>query len=108
MREREAVSRVARSVPPPELRLFTDASRPGHQGADLGVNAFADRAAWLAARREWERVNGLSLREWFDELLAGTLEAGATLTELNAAFSAYLTEDDDEDQALTDPRLPAA
>jgi len=104
MRTREAASRVTRSVPPPELRLFTDPSRPGHQGADLGVNAYADRAAWLAARREWERVSGLPVREWFREMLAETQEAGCTLGELNMAFSTYLTEDDD----WSDPRLPAA
>ena len=59
---------------------------------------------YLAARREWERVNGISLRDWFDELLEETLEAGATLTEVNMAFSAYLTEPDD----WSDPRQPAA
>lgn len=104
MREREAVSRVARSVPQAELRMFTDPSRPGHRGADLGVNVYADHDAWLAARREWERANRITLQDWFTELLAETHEAGATLNALNMAFSAYLIEDDD----FTDPRLPAA
>ena len=91
-------------MPPPELRQFTDESRPGHDGLDLGVNVYADHAAWLAARREWERANGITLWDWFDELMAETLEAGATLTEVNMAFSAYLTEPDD----WSDPRQPAA
>ena len=42
-----------------------------------------------------------TVREWFDELLAETREAGAALNELNVAFSAYPIEDDD----FTDPRL---
>ena len=102
MRLKSTASRVARSVPPPELRMFTDASRPGHDGLDLGVNVYADRAAWLAARREWEQANGISLRDWFTELLAETREAGAGLDEINGAFSAYLTEPDEDD----DPRQP--
>ena len=95
MRLKSTASRVARSVPPPELRMFTDPSRPEHRGADLGVNVYADRDAWLAARREWERANGISLQDWFTELLAETHEAGCTLAELNMAFSEYLVEDDD-------------
>jgi hypothetical protein len=108
MRERTAVSKVAVAVPPPELRQFTDPSRPGHLGPDLGVNAYADHDAWLAARAAWAAKHGMTVREWFGLMLAETREAGCTLDELNLAFSVYLTEDDDDDQAVNDPRLTAA
>jgi hypothetical protein len=105
MREREAVSTVAAAVPGPELRRFTDASRPEHTGPDLGANVYPDRAAWLAARAEWAAVHGMTVPEWFGAMLAETREAGCTLDELNLAFGRYLTEPD-EDRG--DPRLPAA
>ena len=104
MRDRAPISKMARSVPPPELRRFADPSRPGHDGQDLGVNVFADRAAWLAARREWERANKISLPDWFDDMMAETREAAAALSEFNWATSLYMIEDDD----WADPRLAAA
>jgi hypothetical protein len=104
MRDREAESRVARSVPPPELRQFTDPSRPGHQGPDLGVNVYQDREAWLAARQEWAQANGMTVVEWFDTLLEETQDAGCNLDELHVAFTVYLVEEDD----WTDPRLAPA
>jgi len=101
MRVKSAASKVARAVPPPELRQFTDPSRPGWKGAGLGASAYPDRDAWLAARRKWADANGLTVLEWFDAMLAETQEAGCTLAELNAAFSGYLIEADDD----YDPRL---
>lgn len=99
MRDRAVVTRVALAVPPPQLRMFGDPSAPGGRGP--GMDAFADRAAWLAARREWAAGHGLTVLEWWDELLAESLADGCSLDELNMAFSRYMTEPDD----WSDPRL---
>jgi hypothetical protein len=104
MRERDTVSRAARSVPPPELRRFTDPSRPGHRGADLGVNVYPDRGAWLAARAAWAAVHGVTVGEWFDLVVDETRQEGGTLGDLNVALTLYFVEEDD----FTDPRLTAA
>ena len=85
--------------------MFTDPSRaracrPGPRRQRVRATG---PAGW-PHRREWEQANGISLQDWFDELLEETLEAGATLAEVNMAFSAYLTEPGD----WSDPRLSAA
>jgi hypothetical protein len=104
MRDRETESAVARAIPPPQLRQFTDPSRPGHRGDDLGVNVYSDRAGWLAARQEWARKNGMTVPEWLDLVVEETRQEGGTLGDLNVALALYFVEEDD----FADPRLAAA
>jgi len=98
--------RAAAVAPPPELRQFTDPSRPGHQGADLGVNVYPDRAAWLAARQAWAAGHGKTVSRWWDDLMEEVRrdmrEGRCTLGEANDMFR-FDVEDDD----FTDPRLTA-
>ena len=82
-------------VLPPELRLFSD---PSTGGPGPGSEAYDDRDAWLAGRREWEAANGMTAAEWFTQVCHQDF---GTLSELNAVFSDCLTEDDDD----CDPRL---
>lgn len=82
---------------PPELRMYGDPSVPGGRGP--GMDAYATRDAWLAARREWEAGAGMTTAEWFEAVVADGARRGG-LQGLNEAFSAFFTEGDDHE----DPR----
>jgi hypothetical protein len=86
---------------PPELRMFSDPSRADGRGP--GMDAYPDRAAWLAARRAWEAEHGMTCTEWYDALLAELQASRPSLEELNANFCFYFTEEDEDE----DPRLTA-
>lgn len=107
MKTRELPAKAAAAVPPPALRRFTDAARPGHDGRDLGVNVYADRDAWLAARQEWADEHGKTVTQWFDDLMnemrQDMHDGHCALAEANSVFRFYVEEDD-----WRDPRLPAA
>ncbi len=102
MKPRERPGPATVAVPPPELRLFTDPSRPGGRGT--GLDAYADRGAWLAARREWAAGPGMTVVEWFGVMLGELRAERCTLDQTNQAFSQFLVEDDDWE----DPRLMPA
>jgi hypothetical protein len=99
IRERPGPAELA--TLPPQLRQYTDlACRT--DAADLGVSAYPDRAAWLAARREWEAASGITCDEWFAQVCDHALRR-AGLQAMNDAFSLYFTEEDEDE----DPRLTA-
>jgi hypothetical protein len=86
--------------PPLALRLWDDPSW-AQRGKGLGCEVYATRAEWVAARRAWEAAHGMALPEWFGLVCADTL-ARDGLEAMNAVFSAYLIEgDEDEDPRLT-------
>ena len=78
---------------PPELRQYDDPSVVGGRGP--GMDTYATRDAWLAARREWEAAAGMTTAEWF-RLVVDDGARAAGLQGLNEAFSAYFTEADDD------------
>lgn len=99
MRIRERPGPAELAEVPAQLRQYTDlACRTAT--ADLGVSAYPDRAAWLAARREWEAGHGVTVAEWFRQVCDYALRR-AGLQAMNDAFSLYFTEDEDE----FDPRV---
>ena len=98
MKPRERPTQVTLAVPPPELRMFCDLSKADGRGP--GMDAYPDRAAWLAARREWEAAHGMTLKQWEDALIAQLHAEDCTLSQLNDA-ARFMIEDDD----FTDPRL---
>jgi hypothetical protein len=75
---------------------------------DLGRCVIPSREACLAARRAWEAEADMSVREWWDRLLAETRKTAQTLDEMNAPFGEWLIEDDDHDNELDDPRCGSA
>jgi hypothetical protein len=66
--------------------------REGIRPAETG------RAAWLAARREWEAANGITAGDWFREVCDHALHRFG-LQAMNETFSLYFTEDDDWEDA---------
>jgi hypothetical protein len=98
-RERPRTAQVV--VLPPELRRYDDPSKVDGRGP--GMDAYQDRAAWLAARREWEANAGMTCEEWFRAVCDEGLHRDA-LVGLGEAYSLYFTEDDDWE----DPRLMPA
>jgi hypothetical protein len=105
VRARERPRADALAELPPELRMFSDESRADGRGA--GMDAFPDRAAWLAARRAWEAEQGMTAAQWWDELNREIIRAGLCLDDLNKEFSRYLVEEDDFEDPR-EPRTPAS
>lgn len=101
MKPRERPGPATMAVPPPELRMFCDLSRADGRGP--GMDAYPDRAAWLAARRDWEAAHGMTLNEWEDAMVGELLADHCTLAELNDSVR-FMIEDDD----FRDPRLTVA
>ena len=69
MKVREA--REASLPAPPEALLYVrrpQSWRPDGRGP--GMDAYPDRAAWLAARRDWEARHGMTIAEWSETTLA--------------------------------------
>lgn len=95
------------AAPPPELRRFErdhyaalgeDGPAPAER---RGCDVFADRAAWIEARREWESQHGISIGEWHRQLCA---EALARCVPSLPAFYAMTGPYDTEDEDWEDPR----
>lgn len=101
MRTRERPHTAQLVMLPPELRQYDDPSVAGGRGP--GMDAYASRDAWLAARRAWEAAAGMTTGEWFEAVVADGARAG-DLIGMNAAMAVYFTEDDED----FDPRIGAA
>lgn len=88
-------------APPVELVMFADPSSPGGRGP--GMDAYPDRAAWLAARSSWAVRHGMTIAEWSAATLAELLRRAGSLAEMNEALELTMFEADDWE----DPRLTA-
>jgi hypothetical protein len=96
IRERPGPAELA--MLPPQLRMYADPSVVGGRGP--GMDAYPDRAAWLAARRKWEAEHGITAEDWFREVCSDALRRRG-LQAMNEAFSAYFIEGDDDEDART-------
>jgi hypothetical protein len=98
MKTRVRTPQVLIEPPPAELRMFSDPSRVGGRGP--GMDAFPDRAAWLAAREAWAAEHGITVPQWWDGLVAEMAQHGQSLADLNLPFShEYMVEEDDWEDA---------
>lgn len=97
MRQRQAVQ-SALPAPPEELLSFTDPARYPRGGP--GMDAYPDRAAWLAARHDWEARQGLTIAEWSEATHAELAARAESLAEVNEALALTMYEADD----WADPR----
>lgn len=98
MKVREA-REASLPAPPEALLMFADLSRPGGRGP--GMEAYPDRAAWLAGRREWEARHGMTIAEWSSATLAELRRRAGSLDEFNEALELTMYEEDD----WQDPRI---
>ena len=104
MKPRDLTPKVFIDVPPVALRTFSDPSW-SHDPAETGRAVYGTREAWLAARAEWAAEHGMTITEWWQELVQETVSRARTLAEINEPFSAaYFIEADEDD----DPRLTTA
>jgi hypothetical protein len=105
VKPREKSSPTAMAAPPPELRMFADPSKVDGRGP--GMDAFPDRAAWLAARAEWAAGHGKTVGQWFDDLMEEVrqdMHSGhCTLAESSDMFRFYVEPDDWHDPRLNGP-----
>jgi hypothetical protein len=93
-------------VPGLELRQF--GQDPWDRGKGMGLDVFATRGEWVAARRAWEAEQGLTIAEWYWALCEDALDRCCpVLADFYAATGPYFTEDT-EDEDGWDPRLAAA
>lgn len=104
MKPREKPSPTAMDAPPPELRTFADLSRADGRGP--GMDAYTDRAVWLAARQEWAGEHGKTVTQWWDDLMdemrQDMHDRRCTLAEANDVYRFHVEPDD-----FTDPRTAA-
>ena len=98
MKVREA-RQASLPAPPETLLMFADPSRGGGRGP--GMDAYPDRAAWLAARHDWEARHGMTIAEWSGATLAELQRRAGSMTELNEALELTMFEADD----WQDPRM---
>jgi hypothetical protein len=98
VRESRAASLDA---PPVELLMFSDISVPDGRGP--GMDAYLDRAAWPAARHDWEARHGMTVAQWSDATFAELRARAGSLDELNEALALTMFEEDD----WQDPRQAA-
>jgi hypothetical protein len=101
MRQRQSQA-TALPAPPEALLNFSDPSRYPPRGP--GMDAYPDREAWLAARRDWEARHGLTIPQWSEATHAELAARAGTLAELNEALALTMYEDDEEDGHYADPR----
>ena len=99
VRVREA-RQASLPAPPEELLWFGNRTC---SGPGPGMGAYPDRAAWLAARRDWETRHGMTVAEWSAATLAELQRRAGSMTELNEALKLTMYEPDD----WHDPRLSA-
>ena len=92
MRVREA-RQASLPAPPGTLLWFTQSWRP--EGRGPGMDAYPDRAAWLAARREWETRHGMTIAEWSEATWEELRRRARSLDEFNASFALIMFEEDD-------------
>jgi hypothetical protein len=84
---------AALPAPPEELLWFTQSWRPAGRGP--GMDAYPDRAAWLAARRDWETRHGMTIAEWSAATWAELHRRAGSLDEFNEALELTMYEADD-------------
>ena len=106
MRIREA-REASLPAPPEALLMFADLSKVGGRGP--GMEAYPDRAAWLAARREREARHGMTIAEWATSTLAELSARARSLGEMNEAAELTMHEPDDwqDPRTLTGEQLAA-
>jgi hypothetical protein len=80
-------------APPPELLTFAGLSQVDGRG--LGMDAYPDRAAWLAARRDWEARHGMTVGEWSASAFAELRSRARSLDEFSEALFLTMYEADD-------------
>jgi hypothetical protein len=80
-------------APPAELLMFTDPSQRGGRG--LGMGAYPDRGAWLAARSDWAARHGMTIAEWSAATLEELHRRASSLDELSEAIDLIMFEEDD-------------
>jgi hypothetical protein len=102
VRYREQAAQVMLEAPPPELLMFTDMSQVGWRGP--GMDAYPDRAAWLAARHDWETRHGMTVAEWAEATWDELRRRARSLEEFNEALALTMFEEDD----WQDPRMVTA
>lgn len=95
-----AVREASLPAPPEALLMFADPSRPDGRGP--GMDAYPDRAAWLAARAAWVAAQGMTIAEWSEATLAELERRAQSLDEMNQALELTMFEPDD----WQDPRTP--
>lgn len=88
-------------APPEELLMFADPSAVDGRGP--GMDAYPDRAAWLAARGEWAARHAMTIAEWSEATLAELVRRAGSLDEFNEAIALTMFEPDD----WQDPRVSA-
>jgi hypothetical protein len=104
VKPRDRTPEVFIEVPPAALRMYADPSW-SIDPAETGKAVYGSREAWLAARAQWAAGHGMTIMDWWHELVRETPGRARTLPEANEPFSAAYSIEADEDQ---DPRLPAA
>ncbi len=84
--------------------MFTDLSKPGGRGP--GMDAYPDRAAWLAGRRDWKARHGMTVAEWSAASLAELQHRAASLADMSQAIGLTMFEPDDwsDPRTWSDPR----
>ena len=88
MRVREA-RQASLPAPPEELLWFGNRTC---SGPGPGMGAYPDRAAWLAARRDWETRHGMTVAEWSAATLAELQRRAGSMAELNEALELTMYE----------------
>ena len=101
MRTRQAVQ-TSLPAPPVALLAFSDPSRFPPRGP--GMDAYPDRAAWLAARHDWEARHGVTIAAWSEATHNELAARAGTLAELNEALELTMYEPDEGDE-WSDPRM---
>jgi hypothetical protein len=81
-----------------ELLESADLSRADARGP--GMDAYADRDAWLATRHDWETRHGMTVTKWPESALAELQSRARSLVELNEVLELTMYEPDDRQ----DPR----
>jgi len=103
VRPRARAPEALMEVPGPELRRF--GQDPYDRDNGLGIDVFATRGEWVAARRVWEAAHGLTIADWYAALCEDALDRCCpVLADFYAVTGPYFTEDEDD----WDPRLAAA
>ena len=87
------------TAPPTELLMYEDSSRYPPRGP--GMDAYPDRDAWLAARRDWETRHGMTIGAWSTATRDELRCRAQSLDELNEAIGLTMYEPDDGSE---DPR----
>ena len=105
MKVREA--REASLPAPPEALLYVRHPVVAPDGRGPGMDAYPDRAAWLAARHGWEARHGMTIAQWSETTFAELRRRAGSLDEFNEALALTMFEEDDWQDPRDLPELEA-